>query len=352
MVTRKDIAQMAGVSVSVVSRALNNSGYVNKDKKKEIIRLAKEMGYQANPIAISLANKRTKQIVFYCKELENAFNIMVYEGMLETAKKYGYMVMIQADLDFEKIKTMMVDGLILPNEFLAQMYLDQVGRNYSIPTVCATYGNPVSFSKCIPVVESNAWEATNLAVNYLKNNGHEKIALLMPYDYNVREVRAYAWKSLVQYTFGDDIEKYYLGISKEGLGNDPRVMHFLHEQSSNYRIDDSFFEKGELGAHIFCERKLDATALITFNDEMALGFIKSIKKLGYSVPNDISVVGIDGIFSRRYTDQILTSVSLNPKEQGAKCAEKMIKILNGEKYKYVSHVPLKIIEGETVKKIN
>ena len=68
MVTRKDIAQMAGVSVSVVSRALNNSGYVNKDKKKEIIRLAKEMGYQANPIAISLANKRTKQIVHFLKD--------------------------------------------------------------------------------------------------------------------------------------------------------------------------------------------------------------------------------------------------------------------------------------------
>ena len=75
MVTRKDIAEQAGVSVSVVSRALNNSGYVESEKKARILQIAEELGYSPNPVAMSLASRRTKQILFYCKDLRNAFNI-------------------------------------------------------------------------------------------------------------------------------------------------------------------------------------------------------------------------------------------------------------------------------------
>lgn len=58
-VTRKDVAQKAGVSVSVVSRALNNSGYVQADKKKRVIEIAEEMGYFPHPVAMSLQKRRT-----------------------------------------------------------------------------------------------------------------------------------------------------------------------------------------------------------------------------------------------------------------------------------------------------
>jgi DNA-binding LacI/PurR family transcriptional regulator len=57
MVTRKDIANKVGVSVSVVSRALNNSGYVKQEKRKEILHIAEEMGYHPNPVAMSLQQK-------------------------------------------------------------------------------------------------------------------------------------------------------------------------------------------------------------------------------------------------------------------------------------------------------
>ena len=90
MITRKDIAERAGVSISVVSRALNNSGYVDAEKKRKILQIAKELDYHPNPVAMSLTSQRTKQILFYCRELENAFNIEMYEGMLEAANKRDY----------------------------------------------------------------------------------------------------------------------------------------------------------------------------------------------------------------------------------------------------------------------
>ena len=68
-VTRKDIAKEAGVSVSVVSRALNNSGYVEKEKKKRILEIAKKAEYVPNPMAMALQQKRTRQLLFFCGDL-------------------------------------------------------------------------------------------------------------------------------------------------------------------------------------------------------------------------------------------------------------------------------------------
>lgn len=108
-VTRKTIAQLTGTSVSVVSRALNNSGYVEKSKKEAIIKAAKDNNYFPHPVAMSLQQQKTKQILFFCKDLYNAFNIELYYGMLREAGKHDYMVLINADISFEKIKQTMVD---------------------------------------------------------------------------------------------------------------------------------------------------------------------------------------------------------------------------------------------------
>ena len=70
-VTRKDIAEKLGVSVSVVSRVINNSGYVSKEKREKVLKAAKEMGYVQNPVAMALQQNKTKQLLFFCEDLTN-----------------------------------------------------------------------------------------------------------------------------------------------------------------------------------------------------------------------------------------------------------------------------------------
>ena len=72
-VTRRDIAQRADTSVSVVSRALNNSGYVAKEKKERILKIAEELNYIPNPVAASLQARRVRQILFYCEKYGKRF---------------------------------------------------------------------------------------------------------------------------------------------------------------------------------------------------------------------------------------------------------------------------------------
>ena len=177
-VTRKDIARLAGVSVSVVSRALNNSGYVKKESKEKILQIAQELGYAPNPVAMSLQQRRTHQILYYCSDLHNAFNTDIYIGMMQEASKRNYMVVLNGDINFEQIHETMVDGLILQNESHAEEYDRVCGKNYYLPTVSASYGKRPTLAHSIPFVEWDLYQAMEKAVSYLREKGHRKIAYL------------------------------------------------------------------------------------------------------------------------------------------------------------------------------
>ncbi len=352
MATRKDIANRAGVSVSVVSRALNNSGYVDRDKKEKILKIAEELGYYPHPVAMSLQKRRTKQILFYCKDLQNSFNIEMYQGMMETAKERGYMVVFNGSLDFESIKETMIDGIIMPNENAAQWYLESSGKNYFLPVVTASYGNPVCFSKAAPRVEIDMYKATKIAIQYLRDNGHEKIALGTPYEFNSANARMYGYLEELRPLLKENIKRYVLGIHKKDMGEDERLLRFIEERTgNNFTVEESFYGKGEVAAQLFLERKLDATAILCFNDVFAFGVCNQFKRMGVRVPEDVSVMGFDGTFARRYTSPLMTTVDLSAKKQGGKCTEVLLDMLEGKKVKRVIHLPVKIMPGESVKNI-
>ena len=101
-VTRKDIAEKLGVSVSVVSRVINNSGYVSKEKREKVLKAAKEMGYVQNPVAMALQQNKTKQLLFFCEDLTSTYYNQMYHGMVRAAKERGYHVLtVMDENDFE-----------------------------------------------------------------------------------------------------------------------------------------------------------------------------------------------------------------------------------------------------------
>ena len=108
---------------------------------------------------------------------------------------------------------------------------------------------------------------------------------------------------------------------------------------------------GKEVAEFYVSMRYKPTVILCFNDDIAFGTIEYLKKLGIRVPDDVSVMGIDGLFTRdKYTPK-LTTVNMYPELQGAKCAEILIDILNGFKYKYIYKFKVSILEGESVKKL-
>ena len=129
-VTRKDIAKEAGVSVSVVSRALNNSGYVDNEKKRRILEIANRVGYMPNPVAMALQQRKTYQLLFFCGDLTGTYYNQMYHGMAREAEKKGYHVMaIMNERDFEMVKKTLADGALFPTETVAQAYAESIGKN-------------------------------------------------------------------------------------------------------------------------------------------------------------------------------------------------------------------------------
>lgn len=352
-VTRKDIAEICGVSISVVSRALNNSGYVDDNKRKKIIETAERLGYVPQPVAMSLQERRTRQILFYCKDLNNEYNIEMYRGMCETANERGYMVVMNGVVQFERIKDTMIDGIIMPNENLTEYYMQKKGKNYYLPVVSASYCNPVELPKSVPLVEVDMYRAMEIGINYLFKMGHDKIAFGFPYSIDNPNSRLLSFQEQMEYRMGDKWKSYVLSIHKKDLVNDKRLDQFPEDiRDNSFGIEEDFFEKGRIAAQIFTEKKMDVTAVMCFNDEFAMGMIKEFSKLKVKVPDDVSIVGIDGTRTRKYVMPLLTTVNIYPRKHGSECAKILIDMIEKKNKKFRVHLAAKLLEGESVKKIN
>lgn len=346
-VTRKDVAARAGVSISVVSRALNNSGYVAEDKKKKILEVAQEMNYVPHVVAMSLQQRRTKQILFFCKDLHNSFNIDLYYGMVEEARRRGYMALLNGNLEFDDIKQVMVDGIILQNEFLAQRYAEANGKNYYLPVVSASFGNLTTLPKAIPVIEWDLYSSMELAIDYLRKHGHRKIAYAGPYPYSDVNSRINSWKNCMKTTFGNNLEHYYLDICdvSEVTQRDSTYGEIMVGEEK----EETFTDKGHLAADVYYKRNLDATAIVCFNDELAIGLIQELQKKGYRIPEDISVVGFDGSFSGRNFEPRITTFSPDNKNYGEKLAGLLIDVIEEKKIHYYTKQMICMSDGDTVK---
>lgn len=357
-ITRKDVAEQAGVSVSVVSRALNNSGYVKKEKKKKILEIAEQMGYIPNPLAMALQTRKTYQLIFFCNDLTGAYYNQMYHGMAKVAEKRGYHLLLQKNYSFELVKKMLTDGLIFPTEEVAQAYAESVGKNYYLPTVAVSFNPSAIYAKPMPSVIIDNQKIMNEIIDYLREKGHKKIGLLLPFDYGYAELRYRAWKERMEMEFclaGEDEEYYrrYLFYSMK----EQSARSISYRNLRDYRSESEGFEyfdlygTGYYSAVLIKEARYRPTALICFNDDMALGLIAGLRDLGIEVPEEISIMGIDGIFTRNHFSPKLTTMSLYPERQGAECVEILIDMLEGKRYKYMNYSPYGILEGETVKEL-
>lgn len=351
-VTRKDIAEICGVSISVVSRALNNSGYVDGEKRKKIIETAEKLGYVPQPVAMSLQERRTKQILFYCKDLNNEYNIEMYRGMCDVANERGYMVVMNGVVQFERIKDTMIDGIIMPNENLTEYYMKKKGKNYYLPVVSSSYCNPVELPKSVPLVEVDMYRAMEIGINYLFKMGHEKIAFGFPYSIGNVNSRLLSFKEQMEFRLGDKWKNYVLNVQKKEFADDKGLDQLPEDIQDNlFGIEEDFFEKGRVAAQIFIERELDATAVMCFNDELALGMMKEFSKSGIQVPDDISIVGIDGTCTRKYVVPLLTTVEIYPRKHGSECAKILIDMIEKKNKKFRVHLTARLLEGESVKNL-
>jgi len=325
---------MAGVSVTAVSRVMNKSNYVAMDKKVAILKAVDQLGYRPNPVAVAMQNRSTKQILFYSKDLGNAFNIDMYRGMISYASQFDYMVILSGTWDIEKIKKIPVDGVILPNELISEEYLYSVKNTMQLPTVSASYGSSRLNKKHIPQVEADTYVAMEMLIDFLFSKGHKKIALATPYPIADDNPRGTAYRCKMLPVLEGRLDDY--------------VFTALDNPNKFRPFEEDFVTYGELLTNQMIEKDTDATAVACFNDDIAISMIRHLHRVGKHVPDDISVAGIDDIKIGSFIEPPLTTVALSPYEQGRECVRVLLDMVAGKKIKRRTKIPLHLVERKSV----
>ena len=308
--TLKQIAKELGVSVSTVSKALNDSPEISEQTKVKIKEYAKLKNYKPNVIGLNLKNRKTKTIGVIIPNILNSFFAKVFSGIEKVADKKGYNVItcisnesLEKEIHtLEMLSNGTIDGFILSVSQEAQKLQD-----YSHFSAIINDGTPiVMFDRiadeveCDKVVVDDFDSALN-STQHLINLGCKNIALISSVDnLSVGKLRA---------------DGYLKALADNNiLVNEKIILRTDSEDDMKAKIDAIF------------DNKIDAIFALDENDSVAALRV-SLKK-GYKVPEDISIIGFaDGILASRRLSPSLTTVSQHGIEIGEVAAKQLIKRL-------------------------
>ena len=309
-VTLKDIAQALNVSPSTVSRALNGYHSISEDTVKQVKEYAEKHNYVPNTLAVNFRKNRTSLIGLVVPHIVHHFFSTTISGVIETAKKYGYHVLVSQSGDLKQgevfaCRTLLgigVDGLVISvsNETFEaehlQDYLDE--------------GKPiVQFDKITdhiasPKVVVDDFNGAYQAVKNLIDNGYRKIAHLSGrMEVKNAQGRFQGYKKALEdhgLEFRQDWVKGCWDIVEE------EGFDFTKELMENQNPPDA----------IFC-----------ITDLVALGALKYLKSAGLDVPGQVGLMGFSNWMLSEYITPNLSSVDQHGFEMGAKATELLVQLI-------------------------
>ena len=298
MKTLEDVAKELGVSSMTVSRALNNTGYVNSETKRKIIKTAQEIGYVPNVLARSLKNKTTSNVGLVISNIKNLYYSGLTYVIQNRLKEHGYNLIIyntNENLHNEKEALMNVQeqrcrGVIISSVGRNEKYISQLSK-YSTHVVMI---NRPPVSKSINYVAYDNQRGAFIATEHLIQKGHRAIAYLTGPSFNT--------------SCRDKLAGYRKALEQYGLPYDETLIIRIElSQIRGYQATLKLIDSGVSFSAIFC-----------FSDWIAIGALKALLENGIRVPEDVALVGYDNIDISAILRVPLTTVDIPAKTVGKK----------------------------------
>ena len=309
MANIKDVAQKAGVGIATVSRVINNSGYVKKETRERIDKFIKEIGDGPNEIARSMTKQKTNIIAFVLPNSSHIFfsNLLYY--VENELYEHGYKLMvcnsasnINKELEYiSMLKKNRVDGIIFLTSSDIEKYL-----NPSLPII--------SFDrhfKGIPFIASDNYHGGRLAAKLLLQTNPKKMLFI-----------------------GDDaqgeLSKITTEVSKRRIG----FSDYLKEHGyTNFKIIEypqgsSFIPVDYI--HELIGENLDCDAIFAISDILAQIVIETLKSHGKRVPEDVKVIGYDGVESYLNLGPKISSIRQPVESLAKEMCKSILKRINGQ----------------------
>ena len=329
MITIKDIAKLAGVSQSTVSKALNDRSDVSLETKTRILEIVKESNFTPNAFGKALKKKASENIgVLFCRDLHsisgNPFYSRVLEGIEAELALNNFNLILQIITETTKdelpkmARERQVDGLIFVGVF-KDNYLNRILKE-DLPIVFIDPKVPLE-NHCQILIdnEHGAFQATN----YLIDCGHERIGFISG-DLSRRS-----------------FQQRYTGYIK--------ALKYHHIEPDENLIRTGGLENGyDHVSHLLNTQKL--TAIFSANDINAIYGYRAVNEKGLRIPDDISIVGFDDIDLAKMSTPALTTVRVYKEELGSIAVRTLLNLIQREGARPVTTiVPTKLIERQSVK---
>ena len=313
--TLVDVAKLANTSKATAARVFSRSKSANvkQETKARILEAADKLGYSPNLSAASLRSKKTYLIALCIHDITNPSSPSLIRGIQDELAQHGYdLVVFNSDWDPSKEKKNLqavvrnqLDGLILQDP---SVELD-VSELPDLPSVILTSNNV--FASLRNTVSTDTVGGVKKALTYLHSMGHERIGILLG-------------GSVSQIT---NRKRAYLDFYEDfGLEVDQRL---IVDVPFKTRASDTFLIAKELIVDLMRSRERPS-AIFASNDMLGLAALQMAQIEGLEVPRDLSVVGMDDLFSAESASPALTSVSKHRFEVGTQAAKNLLSQIHSE----------------------
>lgn len=325
--TISDIANLAGVAKSTVSRFLNG-GYVSEKNREKIKKIIEKKKYEPNAFARSLKAKKNKFIGIVTPTLDSFVASKILTSLDEKLRKKGYIPLIMNSNHDKKLEInslenlwrLNVEGIIILATEVSSSHIDLL-QKIKIPTVVLgqKFSNTIS-------IKNDDYNAGVIMGDYIGRMGHKNVLYI-----------------------GVGEEDISVGFErKNGVisGLEKHELENLYIETSDFSLESS-----EKIVREFIKRK-SVTAIICATDNMALGAFKAIEESGYKVPMDISLVGFGGYTISSLINPKLTTIKFDNTSAGILAADTIIKLINDRVVPETQIVGFEFLERESVKKLS
>lgn len=313
-----DIAKVANVSATTVSRVLNHKGYVAQEKRDEIIQIAKDLKYSPNQVARMLKNQRTNQIMLSIPDMRNSFYNDLIDSVNKITQENDYSLLLNYNQMMEKTKLKMLenlaqshfDGLILISVHLNEALIKKID-SVNKPVVMTSLSSMPSlqFKGQYDYVGVDTRSAMYMSAKHLIENGHRRIAYIGLDETSLSGMERF--------------EGYKMALKGAGLA-------LQEEYIFKGGYDEAFGYESTLK---LLEHKLLPTAICSTNDVLAVGIYKALEEKKVEIPQQISVVGMDDSEVCRILRPKLSSVSICSSQIGEAAAKLLFsRLKNDEKH--------------------
>jgi LacI family transcriptional regulator len=338
-----EIAKLAGVSRSTVSRVINNYSNVPEETREKVLRVIKEYDYVPHASARMLAGSKNKVIGLFIVDLINEedglknritkspYYLEFTSSVIETASEMDYLVLvhiIHTVAGYEKIKESFYNKTISGGIFIGQNDDDEsiktiIDRGYRVVLVDQSIRpEDATYNQCT-IVNADNYDGAYRATKYLIDKKHEQIAHITG--------------GTVKFSSKDRIRGYKKALEDAGI-----------KVNKNLIIDSEFVENAgyEATKKLF-KSKSKFSAIFASNDKIAFGAIKAIQEEGLKIPEDISVIGFDDIESSKYVNPPLTSIKMELVEMADLATKSIVASIEKDAKPSVNIVPVTLVERES-----